>query len=240
DTIEPIKPDAVFPNYWITTHVNGTIILYPMMAPSRRNERRTDIAELLRRQFNYTRLVDFSEHEAEERYLEGTGSMILDRVNRVVYACVGPRTDQSLLDEFCEWADYTKRSFRSVDRHGQDIYHTNVMMAIGTSFVVICLDSVPDPDERQALLDTFEATQKTIVEISFEQMEHFAGNMLQVSNEAGEGVLVMSEQAYQSLSTDQIQTLEGHSKLLYSPIETIEKYGGGSARCMMAEVFKPR
>lgn len=239
DTDSPIKPDAVFPNNWITTHDNGSIILYPMMAQNRRLERRMDIAELIHSQYRYSRLIDFSDHEAENRFLEGTGSMILDRDNRIVYACIGPRTDQSLLDEFCEWADYSKVSFRSVDRSGQDIYHTNVMMAIGTSFAVICLDSIPDQKEREMVAIHLNQSQKTIVEISFQQMEQFAGNMLQVANKWGEGVLVMSEQAYNSLNENQVETLKSHSKLLHSPIDTIEKYGGGSARCMMAEIFKP-
>ncbi len=237
DSDEPIKPDAVFCNNWISTHRNGTMILYPMLTENRRLERQPYVIEQIEEQFTINRHLDFSEHEALGQILEGTGSMILDRVNRLVYACLSPRTHADLLDEFCKWADYKKVEFHSLDRNGQEIYHTNVMMAMGDKFVVICMDSVPNEAERQLLLHHFEQTNKTIIDLSMEQMEAFAGNMLQVQNEAGKTFLVMSEQAYKSLTQHQIETIEQFTNILHTPLYTIEKYGGGSARCMMAEIF---
>ncbi|HKK78039.1 MAG TPA: arginine deiminase-related protein, partial [Phaeodactylibacter sp.] len=167
----------------------------------------------------------------------GTGSLILDRPNRIAYACRSPRTDEQLLDTFCERMDYQKIMFTAVDADGKQIYHTNVMMALGETFVVICLDAVPDAGEREALRERFDATGKAIIEISLPQMMQFAGNMLQVANANGDTFLVMSEQAYQSLSEEQLEQIKTHTMPLHSPLDTIERYGGGSARCMMAEIF---
>lgn len=237
DSTTPIKPDAVFCNNWISTHENGTMILYPMLTENRRLERQQYVIDLIRNDFEVKRYLDFSEHEDLEQILEGTGSMILDRVNRLVYACLSPRTDAELLDKFCEWADYREVVFHSVDSHGQEIYHTNVMMAMGDEFVVISMESIHDEAERKMLLEHFAKTNKTVVDLSMEQIEAFAGNMLQIQNDDGKTFLVMSEQAYKSLRQEQIDLIERFTNILYTPIYTIEKFGGGSARCMMAEVF---
>lgn len=239
DTSTPLTPDAVFPNNWVTFHQDGLIITYPMYAPKRRLERREDVLNDLGRQFAITNHVRMEAHEEQDKFLEGTGSMILDRPNRLVYACLSPRTDAVLLDEFARITGYTPVVFHATDAQGQDIYHTNVMMAVGESFVVIVLDSVRDEQEKAALLARFAATGKEVIELSLAQMMTFAGNMLQVRNSAGETFLVMSTQAYESLQTKQITQIEKHTRILHSPIKTIETYGGGSARCMMAEVFLP-
>ena len=239
DTVNPVKPDAVFPNNWVTFHQNGTIITYPMLSKTRRKERRDDIIENLMADYFIGKKIELESYEEDEIILEGTGSLILDRANRLAYACLSPRTSPELLNRFCEIADYEPVAFHSVDGNGQEIYHTNVMMALGETFVVICLDTVQDESERGLLLQKFKETQKELVEITYDQMMHFAGNMLQVRNEKGATFLVMSEQAFQSLRKDQIAQIEKHTKILYSPIPTIETLGGGSVRCMMAEVFLP-
>ncbi|MEL6926647.1 MAG: arginine deiminase-related protein [Bacteroidota bacterium] len=237
DTKAPRKPDAVFPNNWITTHEDGTVITYPMFAPNRRQERQPHILESLREQFHVHKIIELEQHESAEVFLEGTGSMIMDRPNNLVYACFSPRTHPQLLSHFCKLVGCKEVCFSAVDAEGQDIYHTNVMMAVGETFVVICLDTVRDPQERQMLLDQFDATGKDVVEISIAQMMAFAGNMLQVRSSDGQPLLVMSTQAYESLDLAQIQQLKKHTQLFHSPIHTIETYGGGSARCMMAEIF---
>ncbi len=239
DTDTPRKPDAVFPNNWVTFHHNGTVITYPLNAVKRRVERREDIIDSIKEKFDIKRRVRFEEYEGAGKYLEGTGSMILDRIHRIAYACIGPRTDEYLFEEFCKWADYKKAQFRSIDDAGQDIYHTNVMMALGESFVVICLDTIHDAKERSVLENMFKETEKEIIEISLEQMKSFAGNMLQVRNEEGKTFLVMSEQAFKSLSDEQVGQIEKHTNILHAPLYTIEQFGGGSARCMMAEIFLP-
>lgn len=240
DSAKPAKPDAVFPNNWATFHQEGFIVTYPMYAPVRRRERRRQVLDtVLREGFHSERRVNLEYNEKLKRFLEGTGSIIFDHQNRLAYACLSPRTDAGLLDELCQLLNYEAVVFHAVDGKGQDIYHTNVMMALGETFVVICLDTVRDPVERKLLEKKFRDTQKEIVAISLDQMNAFAGNMLQVRNNREETLLVMSEQAYRSLTPAQIQTLERHTQLLYSPIDTIETYGGGSARCMIAEVFLP-
>lgn len=239
DSSKPAKPDAVFPNNWVTFHEDGSIITYPMLAEIRRLERQEAILDQVSENFEIKKRQHLEHFEDEKRFLEGTGSMILDRVHKIVYACLSPRTDELLLQEFVELRDYRKLVFHSVDGNNQEIYHTNVMMALGENFVVICLDTIKSKEERQELLNCFSETGKEVIEISIDQMLSFAGNMLQVRNKEGERFLVMSEQAYLSLDTSQINSIERHSNILYSPINTIEKYGGGSARCMIAEVFLP-
>lgn len=237
DSPNPIKTDAVFPNNWITMHEGGTIILYPMFSKVRRLERDENIIQLIENQFDVTTKIHLEHYEGIGKYLEGTGSMILDRVNEIVYACKSMRTDISLLDEFCDIMHYKRVVFEAVDVNGQDIYHTNVMMALGETFVVICLDTIRDEAEKLNLIKHFDATGKEIVEISLEQMEKFAGNMLQVRNKNGETYLVMSEQAYYSLHPAQLNHIQRHTQIIFSDIKTIETYGGGSARCMLAEIF---
>jgi hypothetical protein len=239
DTAEPIKPDAVFPNNWISFHQNSMVVTYPMYAEIRREERRDDVLEKLKEHFKIEDVIRLEKFEAENRFLEGTGSMILDRVNKICYACTSPRTDEGLLDIFCENVEYQKVAFQSVDAEEADIYHTNVMMALGEDFVVIGMSTIKDEGQKKMLLDLFAKTNKAVIDISFEQILSFAGNMLQVRNKKGETYLVMSQQAFESLTDEQIREIEMRTKILYSPIEAIETLGGGSARCMMAEVFLP-
>ena len=239
DSPKPLKTDAVFPNNWVTFHSNGTVITYPMYAMVRRLERREDILQQVNERFPFSKRIRLETAETRRKFLEGTGSMILDRVHKIAYACLSPRTDAELLDEFCQLTGYRPVVFTATDANGVEIYHTNVMMALGETFVVICLETIKKPDERAMLLQTFAETGKTVIEISLAQMLAFAGNMLQVRNRHGEPLLVMSEQAFRSLSKDQVRALNIHTNMLYSPLYTIEKFGGGSARCMMAEIFPP-
>jgi hypothetical protein len=241
DTVAPPKPDAVFPNNWVTFHQEGFLVTYPMFAPTRRLERSEKIIEtVLEQGFQSGKRLHFEDSESRNLFLEGTGSIIFDHQHRLAYACLSPRTDADLLEALCQAIGYQKIVFHSVDAGGLDIYHTNVMMALGETFVVICLDSLRDAAERKILEEKFRETSKEIVDITLAQMNAFAGNMLQVRNTAGQTILVMSSQAHRALSTAQIQKLENHTRLLHAPIDTIETYGGGSARCMMAEVFLPR
>ncbi len=237
DSVTPIKPDAIFPNNWISFHDNGAIVTYPMYAEVRRLERSEAIIEQISQRFQVNGRFHLEKAEADNLFLEGTGSMILDRPQFLVYACLSPRTDDSILENFCEMTNFEKVVFTAVDGNGQQIYHTNVMMAIGENFVVICLDTIVDADERIMVEQSILDTDKEVIEITLEQMMHFAGNMLQVRNESGDTFLVMSEQAYKSLTDSQIEQIETHTEILHTPLYTIETYGGGSARCMMAEIF---
>lgn len=239
DTVQPETPDSIFPNNWISFHDNGDIILYPMFSENRRAERRNDILETLKQRFEVANVTDLSTHEAQDIFLEGTGSLVLDRDYRTAYACLSLRTNKFALEKFCDATHYSSVTFDAVDQNNFPIYHTNVMMCIGDKFAVICLDSIPNPSERQSVIDSLSQHKKEIVEISFDQMNHFAGNMLQVKNNDGENLLVMSEQAYQSLTKAQITQLRQYCKLIYAPLYTIEQNGGGSARCMLAEVHLP-
>ncbi len=240
DSVDPVKPDAVFPNNWVTFHQNATAITYPMNSLVRRFERDEKILDFIAEKFDLQATFNFESFEDQGLCLEGTGSMILDRVNKIVYACLSPRTNEELIDRFCTLMNYRKAVFRSVDSQDQDIYHTNVMMALGETFAVICLNTIRNPNELNDVKKSFQVTGKEIIEISMDQMMSFAGNMLQVKNDREETFLVMSQQAYESLRPDQIRQIERHTNILYAPIKTIEKYGGGSARCMMAEVFLPQ
>lgn len=237
DTDFPVKPDAVFPNNWITTHADGSLITYPMHAPNRRPERREDILEQLESRFEVSQRYAFESFEDQGLVLEGTGSMILDRVNHIVYACLSPRTDIGLLDKFCLLKQYKKVVFHALDPEDKPVYHTNVIMALGTDTAVVCLDCIPDESEKKELSESLTRTGKTILEIGWDQVCCFAGNMLQVRNQDGKALWVMSETAKQSLTSAQRDLLGLQSKLLASPIPTIEIYGGGSVRCMLAEVF---
>ena len=245
DTALQDTPDSIFPNNWISFHDDGTVVTYPMWAPNRRLERREDIVALLQREhgFTVTRKIDYSHFEQEEKFLEGTGSVVLDRQKRIAYACVSPRTHLPLLEEFC--AEFGFRPVVFIASQMRDegfaaIYHTNVMMSVGENLAIFCGDAVKNKWEREQVLDVIRESGKPIVLIDEAQCNHFAGNMLQVKNRHGERFLVMSEQAYRSLTIQQIGQLEQHTKLLHSPLTTIEACGGGSARCMMAEVFLPK
>lgn len=240
DQSRPLKTDAVFPNNWVSFHEDGTLITYPMFSHNRRQERRAEMLNHLGADYRIRRRIKLEHWEEQEKFLESTGSLVLDRPNGIAYACLSVRTDEDLVDEFCRLMHYQKCVFRSVDRGGEPVYHTNVMMAVGEGFVVICLESVPDPNEQQMLRERFAHTRKEVIEISLDQMYAFAGNMIQVKNQAGAPFLVMSSQAYRSLNPEQIARLQAHTSILHSELSTIETYGGGSARCMIAEVFLPR
>lgn len=237
DTPQPIKPDAVFPNNWVTFHENGTVILYPMCTPNRQHERRLDIIETLKKQFNVNEILDLSPYEQEGKFLEGTGSIVFDHDNKIAYACLSPRTDKWLFEKVCSHLNYTPISFFAHDQNGTEIYHTNVMMCIGKGFAVVCLESISDKTERDSLLQQLSSSQHQIIDISFEQMHQFAGNMLEVKGNDEMRFLVMSQSAFKTLSEIQKEQLQRYCELLPMSIPTIETIGGGSARCMMAEVF---
>jgi hypothetical protein len=239
DTPQPYTPDSIFPNNWVSFHHDGTVFLYPMQAENRRLERREDIITDLEDKFKVAHVIDLSRFEADHKFLEGTGSMVLDRENKIAYACLSPRTDKEVLDLFCEQTGYQPVSFEAADQHGQAIYHTNVLMCIGSKFAVICADSIPNPHEHIVVLESLKSTKKEVVTISFEQMNRFAGNMLEVKNDKGETLIVMSKNAFEALDEEQRSTLAKYGKLVYADINTIETNGGGSARCMMAEVHLP-
>ncbi|MGM9479342.1 citrulline utilization hydrolase CtlX [Pedobacter sp. GSP4] len=239
DTLQPETPDSIFPNNWVSFHEDGSIYLYPMFSENRRLERRKEILEGLKDKFEVNHISDLSFYEMQHAFLEGTGSMVLDRTNKIAYACLSVRTDEEVFDNFCMLTGYEAVAFQAVDDTNFPIYHTNVMMCIGDRFAVICLDSIPDPEERLNVTISLKGSGKEIIEISLEQMNKFAGNMLQVSNAEHESLLVMSEQAYLSLNADQIAALEQYSRIIYAPLYTIEKNGGGSARCMLAEIHLP-
>ena len=237
DTPEPHTPDSVFPNNWFSTHEGGTMVLYPMYAPNRRQERKPSVINFIKENFKVKRVVDLTANEKQELFLEGTGSMIIDRDHNLVYACRSPRTEEKVLEQFCEELDYDYFLFGASDASGNEIYHTNVMMCVGTEFVVVCLDAIKDIDERENLIGLIEESDKEIVEISLEQMGKFAGNMLEVKSKDGEKMLVMSKRAYNSLNQEQVDTLQKYCRIISPNLTTIENNGGGSARCMMAEIY---
>ena len=239
DTPEPYTPDSIFPNNWVSFHNNGTVILYPMQAENRRLERRRDILDQLEERFYINRLVDLSAFEKEGIFLEGTGSMVLDRKFKVAYACLSPRTSEEALDAFALQMNYEIVKFNAVDASGKAIYHTNVLMCIGDLFAVVCLAAIPDPDERLMVRSTLEMSGRQIIEITLDQMTHFAGNMLEVKTKRGGKLIVMSTQAYESLTPRQLDALDDYATILHFDLPMIEGNGGGSARCMMAEVHLP-
>lgn len=245
DTLQKDTPDAIFPNNWISFHEDGTVVTYPMWALSRRLERRADILDLLSSEYNFliSRKVDYSSFEQEEKFLEGTGSMVLDRQNKIAYACVSPRTSQELLEQFCLEFGYQPEVFiasQMTEEGFANIYHTNVMMSIGENIAVLCADAIRNEAERIRVINRLKNNNKEIIFITEAQANHFAGNMLQVLNKDEGKMLVMSEQAYKSLTKDQLAQILPHTGILYSPLDTIEACGGGSARCMMAEIFLPK
>ena len=240
DTLEPRTPDSIFPNNWISMHQDGTVVLYPMCAVNRRWERRNDILEILKRNFSVKEIIDFSAPENDGKFLEGTGSMIFDHDNKLAYGSVSLRLDEQLFREFCEKFGFEPvvfHSYQTANNERLPIYHTNVMMCVADQFVVICLDCIDDETERVNVVNAIVNSGKEIIEISESQMQRFAGNMLQLQNPEGKKFLVMSLSAYQSLTPEQISNIEKYSEIIYSDLETIETNGGGSARCMLAEVF---
>ena len=242
DIYEQNTPDSVFPNNWITFHQNGDVAIYPMFAENRRRERREDILDKVEAEgFDIENVYDYTDAEKENIFLEGTGAMILDRVNRKAYCALSPRADEDLFIEFCEDFEYTPvifKAYQQVNNEQLPIYHTNVMMALGVDFAVVCLDTITDKSERKNLLHHLKEDKKEVINITPKQMEQYAGNMLQVQGK-NSTYLVMSDAAYNALTPQQIQTIEKHTQILHSNLETIETCGGGSARCMMAEVFNP-
>lgn len=239
DTSDPYTPDSVFPNNWLSFHDDGTLLLYPMYAVNRRAERKEHVIKKISEKFEIKNKIDLSKYERQDLFLEGTGSMVLDRENKIAYACLSPRTSKNVLADFCWKMNYTAILFNATDDNGQAIYHTNVMMCVADKYVVICLDSIRHKIQQEKVKTSIGNTGKQIISISSEQMNHFAGNMLQVENNKGEKLLVMSSQAYESLTDEQKIKLESFNKIIHSPLTTIETNGGGSARCMMAEVHLP-
>ena len=239
DTREPSTPDSIFPNNWISFHSDGTILLYPMYAPNRRTERKEHVLKTIDEHFLVKQKIDLSYNERDNLFLEGTGSMVLDRDSRLAFACLSPRTDKKVLDEFCNKMNYAAVIFHSLDENGQPIYHTNVMMCVADKYVVICLDSIRDAKEKEQVVTAIQKAGKDIIEIDYQQLNHFAGNMLQIENLKHEKLLVMSTQAFRSLTNKQVQKLVAYNRIIHAPLNTIEANGGGSARCMMAEVHLP-
>ncbi len=239
DTLDPYSPDSIFPNNWITTHRDGKIILFPMMAPNRRVERRADIVEDLRQRFRVEEVIDLTHFEQDDKFLEATGSMVLDRHHKIAYACLSPRTHPEVLAAFAAAADYEVVSFSASDDNGVAIYHTNVLMCVGDFFAVVCLEAIKDEEEKNLVHQRLEETEKEIVEITLDQMKNFAGNMLLVQSSADAKILVMSSSAYHALTEAQRTTLSRYAQLLHTDLSIIEGNGGGSARCMMAEIHLP-
>ena len=244
DTLNPDTPDSIFPNNWISFHENGDVALYPMFAENRREERREEILDMLEdKGFVINNIVDYTSAEEDGFFLEGTGSLLLDRANRKAYCALSPRADEELFIEFCEDFDYAPvifEAFQTVNGERKLIYHTNVMMCLGETFAVICSDCIDDKKERKMVLDNLKENGKEIILITEAQVNNFAGNMLEVRGADDKRYLIMSTSAYQSLTPKQIAQLENHAEIVSSSLDTIEACGGGSARCMMAEIFLPK
>jgi hypothetical protein len=240
DTLQPETPDSIFPNNWISLHEDGTVVLYPMFSENRRLERRQDIIEELSNKFVVSQVIDLSDYENKNRFLEGTGSLVLDRKAKIAYACRSLRTSEDVIEDFCAQTGYTYLLFNALDGSGFPIYHTNVMMCIAEEFAVICLDAISDLNQRDEVVKSLSNNGKTVMDITIDQMNQFAGNMLQVKNDKNEPLLVMSEQAFNALTKEQIDFLETYNKIVTAPLDTIEKHGGGSARCMLAEIHLPK
>lgn len=244
DDSENDTPDSIFPNNWVSFHENGDVGLYPMFAVNRRRERRPEVLELIENKgFKINNIIDYTAAEDENIFLEGTGSLILDRVHKKAYCALSPRADEELLIEFCEDFEYTPvifTAYQSVEEKRLPIYHTNVMMGLGETFAIVCLDCVDDKKERKNLLNHLKSDGKEVIAIAEEQVNHFAGNMLQVAGSEDKRYLVMSSAAFESLTKSQILAIEGHCAIIHSDLNTIETLGGGSARCMMAEIFLPK
>lgn len=239
DEPEPPKPDAIFPNNWISFHHDGAVVLYPMLAENRQWERRNGVLEVIKTKFQVKRTLDFTAHEKHGRYLEGTGSMVIDYVNQIAYASRSARTDDLVLHEACRVLQLKPLLFDAFDAQGKPIYHTNVVMAIGSKFCVICLDAIPEPDQDK-LLESFEQTNHKVIAISFDQMNRFSGNMMEVQTREGKPMVLLSQQAFDSLLPGQANAIARYAELLPLPIPTIETVGGGSVRCMVAGVFNEK
>ena len=237
DTENPWTPDSIFPNNWFSSHRAGELVLYPMFAENRREERKPEMLHLLKNKMNHPKLIDLTKWEEQGEFLEGTGSMIFDREKRIVYACRSIRTSEKVLADFCSQMNYDPVVFDSFDKEGQLIYHTNVMMEVGTQLAIVCLESIRDEKERNRLVARLEKSGKRIVDITLDQVEQFSGNMIELKNRSGEPIMVMSQAARDALTPEQIRLIATYNKVVSSDLSTIEANGGGSARCMIAEVF---
>ena len=241
DTSEPHTPDSIFPNNWVSFHADGSVVLYPMEAQNRRTERRMDIVERLDSQLGYSvrEIIDLSHHEIEQHYLEGTDSMVLDRVNRVAYACLSSRTQLDVLGDFAQRMGYDVVAFDAVDRDGAAIYRTNVLMNVGEELAVLCDEAILREEQRTAVLQRLQETGHQVMSLNYDQLEAFAGNMLELRTKEGERLVVMSQQAFDSLTDEEQSLLQKNGKVLSAAIDEIEASAGGSVRCMLAEVHLP-
>lgn len=237
DSPEPVTPDSIFPNNWVSSHEDGTLVLYPMFAPNRRLERKPEIVRALVEATGVVRLLDLTGWEKQNLFLEGTGSMVLDRSSRTAYACLGPRTSPEVLADFCRQLGYEAVPFKAVDSDGRSLYHTNLMMSVGTSFAVLCREAFVCAEELEKVEDNLRRQGKRIVDITWEQMMYYTGNILEIKSRAGERFILMSETARRNFREDQLAVLTEGASVLSAPVPTIEQVGGGSVRCMVAELF---
>lgn len=237
DSPKPHTPDSIFPNNWFSTHVTGELILYPMYAQNRQLERKLPILATVGEMDGVKRIIDLKSYESQRKFLEGTGSMVLDRVNKIAYCCASERSSFEVLEIFREELDYSMVFFHAVDAAGADIYHTNVMMCVASRYAVVCLDAVRDTAERETLILSLTSTGHEVIDITPEQINHFAGNMLELESDEGQSLIIMSAEAKRSLTPEQIDRLEQYSKIIAPELNVIETNGGGSARCMIAEIF---
>ncbi|MCL4375984.1 arginine deiminase-related protein [Candidatus Parvarchaeota archaeon] len=235
-------PDSVFPNNWISFHSDGTVVVYPMLALNRRNERRPDIIQSLSMFYGFScsKVIDLTNYENNNKFLEGTGSLVLDRENKIAYSCISERTNEEVLNKFCNEMNYKSVKFHAFDETGFPIYHTNVMMALGEEFAMVCLDSIKDEGEKKAVISAVKGSGKTLIELTFKQMMNFAGNALELLDSKGNKKLVISKKAFSSLSNEQIDQIERYCSIINIDVSTIEECGGGSIRCMLAEIFLPQ
>ena len=237
DTVEPHTPDSIFPNNWFSIHSTGELILYPMFAENRRHERNSKALETIEEHFFSHSVIDLTDWEYKNRFLEGTGSLILDHINRIAYACRSERTDDIVFEEFYTKMNFEPQLFNACDENEKIIYHTNVMLSIGEKHAVICAESIIDKKSRANVINSLKKAKKEIIEITFKQMRRFSANILEVRNLENASCLIMSESAKKGFTKEQIAILKNHCKLISSPLDTIEETGGGSARCMIAEIF---
>jgi hypothetical protein len=239
DSQSPIKPDAIFPNNWFSAHSDGTVFLYPMKAINRRLERSNPVIATIEQNFQINSIVDLTETEKENLFLEGTGSIIFNHIHKVAYACISKRTNKDLFLDFCKRIGYMPITFSSVDVEGVEIYHTNVMMSVTTEFTIVCLESIKDKREKEELINNLKSFGQEIIEVSYQQMNNFCCNVLEVQDKQGKLYLTMSERAYNTFTPEQKSIIKRTHGLIYSPLYTIEDIGGGGSRCMMAEIYLP-
>ena len=240
DSAEPQKPDAVFPNNWISFHADGSVVLYPMMAENRRLERAIPVIDTLKSKFQLEKIIDLSGYEKNNQFLEGTGSVVFDYPNKIAYASRSARTHEVVLKDLCAKLNFKAILFDASDESGQPIYHTNVLMCVGTKFAVVCLDAIKNEEDQEVLLQSFSDTGHQVVAISYEQLRLFAGNMMEVLSRSGEPLVLLSEKAFTSLLPGQIHAISKHAEPIPIPIPTIEHFGGGSVRCMVAGIFNKK